>query len=250
MTHLTEETILAVRDREHVTDEALAHVARCARCAQALKDARARAQAVEQALTALTLPVSAKEDLAGMIPIGRGHRTAIRETASASSRTLRWLGRAAVLVLFGAGALSALPGPFSGWIPRMFTEAPAVQTTTEPAAPAAEQVGGRMAVAAGPLIVHLDMVPPGTLIDVRRSIEANVGVLAGAGSEFSYGSREVRASVAAGPVTVELPEGVVPATLIVNGGTYLVMQATGLEVSGPRSAAAGEESLVTFQVPN
>ena len=293
MTHLTEETILAVRDREHVTDEALAHVARCARCAEALKDARARAQAVEQALAALTRPLRVEKprsaqggergDMAGATPLGREgrddergagalggvvptgrvrrvaaggsapgrpRRSPVRGAVRGSSRLPWWLGRAAALVLLGAGALSALPGPFNGWIPRMFSEAPAAQMPTEPAARPADQVGGRMAVAAGPLVVHLEMVPPGTLIEVRRGIGANAGVFADAGSEFSYGSGEVRASIVAGPVTVELPDGVVPATLIVNGGTYLVVRASGMEVSGPRAAAAAEENLVTFQVPD
>ena len=54
MTHLTEETILAVRDREPVADEVLSHISECAVCARALEDARAR---VERALAVLTMPV-------------------------------------------------------------------------------------------------------------------------------------------------------------------------------------------------
>ena len=44
MTHLTEETILAVRDREQVADEVLTHVEECAFCARVLEEARTRAQ--------------------------------------------------------------------------------------------------------------------------------------------------------------------------------------------------------------
>ena len=57
MTHLTEETILAVRDQEPVADEVLSHISECAVCARALEDARDRAEAVERALAVLTMPV-------------------------------------------------------------------------------------------------------------------------------------------------------------------------------------------------
>ena len=241
MTHLTEETILAVRDREPVADEVLSHISECAVCARALEDARARARAVEQALGALTVRRGRA--------IGAGRRRALRGTSRGASLTIRWLSRAAVLVLIGAGGLSALPGPFNGWIPRVFSGADVPDATPPPAAQAVAQVGGRMDVATGPVAVRLEGVPPGTLIDVRRVAGQAVGVLAGTGSEFAYGSGEVRASVVGGPVTVELPEGVVPATLVVNGGTYLVVSATGMDVSGPRTTP-GEESLVTFRVPN
>ena len=106
-----------------------------------------------------------------------------------------------------------------------------------------------MEVVSGPVVVRLEDVVPGTVIDVRRVAGRAVGVLAATGSEFSYGSGEVRAAVVAGPVTVELPDGVVPATLIVNGATYLVVDAVGMEVPGPATVAV-EESLVTCEVPN
>ena len=242
MIHLTEGMIVAVRDREPVADEVLAHLNESAAGARALEDARSRAEAVEQALAALTVP--------RVVPIGRGRRDAVRGTRTRGTVwTLRWLGRAAVLVLIGAGALSALPGPFNGWIPRVFTGGPppAPPSTSAPERPG--QVGGRMEVVSGPVVVRLENVVPGTVIDVRRVAGRAVGVLAATGSEFSYGGGEVRAAVVAGPVTVELPDGVVPATLIVNGASYLVVDATGMEVTGPATAAAGE-TLVTFEVPN
>ena len=97
--------------------------------------------------------------------------------------------------------------------------------------------------------MRLEDVGPGTVIDVRRVAGRAVGVLAATGSEFSYGAGEVRAAVVAGPVTVELPDGVVPATLFVNGEVYLVVGAAGIEVPGP-ATVAGEENLATFEVPN
>lgn len=287
MAHLTEEVILAVRDRERVDAEALAHIGECAVCAEALEEARARARAVEQALGALTVPlrverleevesraesIEPREAMAGVddlppplearvIPIGGGRgdarkgrgggrRDAIRGTrVRGTIVTTRWLSRAAVLVLISAGALSALPGPFKGWIPRVFSGADVPAANSEPAAQAVEQVGGRMDVPSGPVAVQLEGVPPGTLIDVRRVARPSVGVYAGPGSEFAYGGAEVRANIVGGPVTVELPAGVVPATLVVNGGIYLVVRASGMEVPGPQTTA-GEESLVTFRVPN
>ena len=311
MIHLTEGMIVAVRDREPVADEVLAHLNESAAGARALEDARSRAEAVEQALSVLTVPlgmevgaegasaagpdgvtepggvaepVAGREsaELAGgrgpedvdagsgaaevaagrgrrdvaagtgarVVPIGRGRRDAIRGTRTRGTVwTLGWLGRAAVLVLIGAGALSALPGPFNGWIPRVFTGGPppAPPSTSAPELPG--QVGGRMEVVSGPVVVRLENVVPGTVIDVRRVAGRAVGVLAATGSEFSYRSGEVRAAVVAGPVTVELPDGVVPATLIVNGASYLVVDAAGMEVTGPVTAAGGED-LVTFEVPN
>ena len=242
MIHLTEGMIVAVRDREPVADEVLAHLNESAAGARALEDARSRAEAVEQALSVLTVPL--------VVPIGRGRRDAVRGTRTRGTVwTPGWLGRAAVLVLIGAGALSALPGPFNGWIPRVFTGGPppAPPSTSAPELPG--QVGGRMEVVSGPVVVRLENVVPGTVIDVRRVAGRAVGVLAATGSEFSYRSGEVRAAVVAGPVTVELPDGVVPATLIVNGASYLVVDAAGMEVTGPATAAGGED-LVTFEVPN
>ena len=242
MIHLTEGMIVAVRDREPVADEVLAHLNESAAGARALEDARSRAEAVEQALSVLTVP--------RVVPIGRGRRDVVRGTRTRGTVwTLGWLGRAAVLVLIGAGALSALPGPFNGWIPRVFTGGPppAPPSTSAPELPG--QVGGRMEVVSGPVVVRLENVVPGTVIDVRRVAGRAVGVLAATGSEFSYGGGEVRAAVVPGPVTVELPDGVVPATLIVNGASYLVVDAAGMEVTGPATAAGGED-LVTFEVPN
>ena len=305
MIHLTEEMILAVRDREPVADEMLAHLDECAACARALEDARTRAEAIEGALAALAVPIGAdvrvegesggerggEEGAAGaepaavvpigrgrpdadagsgavgyaasrarsnvtagtgarVVPIGRGRRDAIRGTRPRGGIwTIRWLGRAAVLVLIGAGALSALPGPFNGWIPRMLPGGPPPAASTSPGPELPGQVGGRMEVLSGPVVVRLENVVPGTVIDVRRVADRAVGVLAATGSEFSYGGGEVRASIVAGPVAVELPDGVVPATLIVNGDVYLVVDAAGVEVAGPTGVADGG-SLVTFQVPN
>ena len=283
MIHLTEDMILAVRDREPVADEVLAHLDECGACAGALVEARSRAEAVEQALAALKVPlrmegraevpeVRGRSDVAAaagaqvvpiepgrsdgpagtgarVVPIEPGLRDAGPGTrARRSVWSVRWLGRAAVLVLIAAGALSALPGPFNGWIPRVFSGgSPA--TPIVPAPEPAGQVGGRMEVVSGPVVVRLENVVPGTVIDVRRVAGRAVGVLAATGSEFTYGSGEVRATVVAGPVAVELPDGVVPATLIVNGATYLVVDAAGMEVTGPATVAVAE-SLVTFEVPN
>lgn len=244
--HPTEAIILSVRDGEPVAEEVLAHLDECAACARALKEARDRAGTIENALAALTVPAQAPGEAADGPARGgrRGMAAPSRpQTSRGAFRTPWWLGRAALLLLIVAGALSALPGPFAGWIPRIFSGAP-------PPAAAPElpgQVGGRMVVSSGPVAVRLESVPTGTVVDVRRAADESVGVLAAAGSEFSYGEREVRASIAAGPVTVELPEGLVPATLIVNGGVYLVLDAAGMEVTGP-STVPGEASLATFRV--
>ncbi|MDE0393379.1 MAG: hypothetical protein OYK82_01245 [Gammaproteobacteria bacterium] len=247
--HPPEATILSVRDGEPVAEEVLAHLDECAACARALKEARDRAGTIENALAALRVPAQAPGEAAdGPARGGRQGMAAPRpQTSRGAFRIPWWLGRAALLLLIVAGALSALPGPFAGWIPRIFSGAPAPEAPLAAAPELPGQVGGRMAVSSGPVAIRLESVPTGTVVDVRRAADGSVGVLAAAGSEFSYGEREVRASIAAGPVTVELPEGLVPATLIVNGGVYLVLDAAGMEVTGP-STTPGEASLATFRV--
>lgn len=259
--HPTEALILAVRDGEPVAGEVRAHLDGCAACSRTLAEARDRAARVDGALAVLTVPL----DVSVEVPAGGRQASADRTAPQGRRRTAGpagprvprgrfrtpwWLGRAAVLllILVAAGALSALPGPFAGWIPRVFTRSPAPEA---PAAPAPEPpglVGGRMPVPSGPVAVRLESVPAGTVVDVRLAAGPSVGVLAAAGTEFSYAEREVRARIAAGPVTVELPEGVVPVTLIVNGGVYLVLDEGGMEVTGPATGPDGE-SLATFRVP-
>ena len=257
--HPTEATILSVRDGAPVAGEVLVHLDECAACARALEEARDRAGTIEKALAALTVPAQATgEAAAARRPPAGGAATGWRRrmaapggprTSRGGLRTPWWLGRAALLVLIAAGALSALPGPFAGWIPRIFSGSPPPEAAPVAAPERPGQVGGRMAAPSGPVAVRLESVPAGTVVDVRRAADGSVGVLAAAGSEFSYGEGEVRASIASGPVTVELPEGVVPVTLTVNGAVYLVLNAAGTEVTGP-STVPGEESLATFRVPD
>ena len=259
--HPAEALILAVRDGEPVAEEVRAHLDGCAACARKLADARDRAARVDGALAVLTVPpdVSVEVPATGGRASAHGTTPQGRQLTAAAAaprmppgrfRTPWWLGRAAVLllILVGAGALSALPGPFAGWIPRVFTRSPPAEAPTAPTPEPPGRVGGRMPVPSGPVAVRLESVPAGTVVDVRPAAGPSVGVLAAAGTEFSYAEGEVRARVAAGPVTVELPEGVVPVTLIVNGGVYLVRDEAGMEVTGPATGAAGE-SLATFQVP-
>ena len=259
--HPTEAMILAVRDGEPVAEEVRAHLDGCPACARRLAEVRDRAARVDRALAVLAVPLDASDEM----PAADG-RASADQTASEGRRQMSapggplvsrgrfrtpwWLGRAAVLllVLVAAGALYALPGPFAGWIPRVFTRSPTPEapTATTPEPPG--QVGGRIAAQSGPVIVRLESVPAGTVVDVRLAAGPSVGVLAAVGTEFSYAEGEVVARVATGPVTVELPEGVVPVTLIVNGGVYLVRDEAGVEVTGSATGPAGE-SLATFQVP-
>ena len=259
--HLREEVILAVRDGEPVAEEVRAHLDACAACARRLAEARDRAASIDRAFAVLRVPL----DASGEVPAA-GERASADRTAPQARRqtaapvaprvprgrfgTPWWLGRAAVLlfILAAAGTLSALPGPFAGWIPRVFTRSPTPEAPAAPTPEAPARVGGRMPVPSGPVIVRLESVPAGTIVDVRLAAGPSVGVLAAAGTEFSYAEGEVVARVAAGPVTVELPEGVVRVTLIVNGGVYLVRDEAGVEVTGSATGPA-EASLATFQVP-
>ena len=239
MTHLSEETILSVRDGVPVAPGTQDHLRECVVCSDTLEDARHRAVAIERALAVLATPVAAADE-------------ALPGPRRLQFRPPVWtLAKAAGLLLVVGGVASALPGPFQGWIPRLVSGGDGTGVAVQPPAPAvgeAGQVGGRMEVTSGPVVVRLDRVPPGTRIDVRRVAGQSVAVHAGTGSEFAYGAQEVRATIAGGPVIVELPDGIAPSTLIVNGRTYLVVRDDGVEVPGPQSGI-DEGGVATFHVP-
>ena len=258
MTHLTEGEIVALRDRatlDTVTD-AGDHLASCAACGDALSDARARAAAVTAALEAL-------DDDFDVEPAWGAVRARI---ARASARTdaavqplplppsgVLWhLGRAAGVMLVVAGAAAALPGsPLHSWLWDA-REAPA--SAGEAAVEAADVEGRtseptavRVEAGAGPVLVSLRGVAAGDLVEVRWVPGTQVAVFAPAGSAFSSAEGRIEATVVPGSVRVELPRGIVPASLEVSGRMFLQSTSAGVQVTGP--VETRDDDVIRFRLP-
>jgi hypothetical protein len=168
------------------------------------------------------------------------------------------LSKAAGILLITAAGASALPGsPVRRWLERR--SAPAVERTAAPARERvaepqpvaaetpAEEAGVRISALGGPLSVVLRGAAPGTEIRVTWVPGAEAAVFAPVGTRFTSGEGRVEAALVPGSVRVELPRGVVPVSLDVDGSILLRTTPAGLEVSGPvvERADAG----ITFRVP-
>ena len=93
--------------------------------------------------------------------------------------------------------------------------------------------GIEVPVSDGRIDVVLTDVVPGSAIEVRWTESATARVSAAAGSSFSYGEGEARASVAPGAVRVELPRFAPAVSLQVDGRTYLRRSSGVLDVLVP-----------------
>jgi len=169
------------------------------------------------------------------------------------------LSKAAGILLLTAAGASALPGsPVRRWLERR--AAPAVERTAAPepervAAPesplvgeaAAEEAGVRISALGGPLSVVLRGAAPRTEIRVTWVPGAEAAVFAPVGTRFTSGEGRVEAALVPGAVRVELPRGVVPVSLEVDGAILLRTTPAGLEVSG--SVVERTDAGITFRVP-
>lgn len=260
MTHLDDGQLLALRDDPALVDEGhRAHVGSCATCLQAMEIVRRQADDVSYALGALDHGTWNLHDARERVRLRVSNASALEAGAASlparRARAAAWtLSRAAGFVLLTAAGLSALPGsPVRSWIQDRFAgdaPAPAPTAVEAVAAPAAEaeEVGVRLPVAEGPLTVVLRGAEPGTEVRVRWVPAREAALLAPVGSRFTSGAGRMEATLAPGLVRVELPEGVVPVTLEVDGRTLLRVTAAGVDVTGPvlsRSAAG-----ITFRVPS
>ena len=248
MSHLTERAILELRDGVPGSAESRTHLDACSECQAALLVAEDRAEEIGTALADLdetfdveTARLSVRARLGGD---GRGEGPGDAEVVLNAARRLSFswpLGRAATLLLLTAGAASALPGsPVRRWIvgPELTTEA-----VTQPTA----RAGGRVTIDAGPIEVALDGVSAGTTVEVVWVAGSAVAVYSAPGSAFSYGEGRIEATISGGPVTVELPEAILPASLTVNGNIYLRSSSAGLEISGPVREQSDDR--IRFMVP-
>ena len=267
MTHLDEGQLLALRDDPSAAAEEHArHLGACPDCRRALETARLQAGAVASALEALEADAGDVEQARRAVRQRVAtHGAAAAGGVSLPGRTTRravWsLSRAAGVLLVTAAGLSALPGsPVRSWIERRLgpgpEEAPArlVAPASEPPAaeaPAAEaptaEAGVRLPLAGGSLAVILRGAQPGTEIRVTWVPGDEAALFAPVGSHFTSGEGRLEATLAPGPVRVEIRRGLPRLSLEVDGSVLLRATSQGLEVEGgvvERDAAG-----ITFVVP-
>lgn len=245
MKHVDEGTLLALRDGEHVSDEARLHLEECATCRSALAAAHARADEVEHTLTALDRPIEPTAAKAGV-------RARLRPAGHDGPQPVssRWsgrhLGRAAGLLLVTAGAAAALPGsPLrSLWVPSEAVEAPPA-TADQDAAPVSERgesgasfstedgVGIAVAVIDSSVYVVVRGAHPGTVLSVAWTDQSSARVIAPAGSRFTYAAGRIEVDASRGAISIELPRNAGEVSVEVDGQLYLQGSSAVLQVFGP-----------------
>jgi hypothetical protein len=241
--HLDEATILAVRDDAPVGKAARAHLDACATCRAALTAARARADAVEHALTALDRPIEPVAAKAGV----RARLRTVGTDPGRSGGHRRWsgrhLGRAAALLLVTAGAAAALPGsPLrSLWVPSGAAEPIGASEVESPPGPAAGETGVRfsddvgIAVAVVDSAVHVVIrgADPGTDLSVSWTDQSSARVLAPTGSRFTYAAGRIEVDASRGAIRIELPRSAGAVSVEVDGHLYLQGSPVSLQITGP-----------------
>ncbi|MEQ9398041.1 MAG: hypothetical protein RJQ04_02625 [Longimicrobiales bacterium] len=257
MNHISEEGLLALRDGDDLAAADAGHLEGCVECQARYDDVEARARTVSAALEVLDESWdmdAARASVRSRVAAVTAARAAdpassVRPLAvpgGASSTVWRApLARAAVIVLLLGGTASALPGsPVRDWLSTLLggglvvEEIPgagvegASAPSAAPAAADAQGTGIRLAAEA-PLRISILGLGPDQDVIVRWITVDEVAVLAPAGSRFTSSDGRVEAVVSGGPVTVELPRTMTPATLEVGGRIYLRRSADGLEVQGP-----------------
>jgi hypothetical protein len=87
---------------------------------------------------------------------------------------------------------------------------------------ASSATGVRIRVEEGPVTVSILGVARGTRIEVSRADVPELSVFAPEGSRFRSGDADVEVVADGGPIRVELPVAATPATLRVDGRTWLL----------------------------
>lgn len=262
MTHLDEGLLLALRDDPSaVVDEHARHVETCPDCRHALEAVRLRGGVVASALESLDAEAGDLEQ--ARLAVRRrvaAHGAAAAGNASLPARATRhafWtVSRAAGILLVTAAGLSALPGsPVRSWIGRLTgpapDEAPASLDSPRAAEPVAKappaEAGVRLPLAGGSLAVILHGAEPGTEIRVTWIPGDEAALFAPVGSRFTSGQGRLEATLAPGPVRVEIRRDVSRLTLEVDGSVLLRGTSEDLEVAG--EAVERDASGITLVVP-
>lgn len=262
MRHLDEGQVLALRDDPAAAGEEHArHLNACPACRQALEEAHRQAGAVAAALESLEADAGDLEEARRAVRMRvAAHGAAAADAASLPARATRrafWsLSRAAGVLLVTAAGLSALPGsPVRAWIadrlrptpmePRATVAGEAVEAAAPEAPP--EEAGVRLPLDGGPLVVVLREAAPGSEIRVTWIPGREAALFAPVGSRFTSGEGRLEATLAAGPVRVEIQRGASPISLEVDGSVLLRSTPGGLEVRGDVVERSADG--ITFVVP-
>jgi len=255
MDHRTDAELQAYLDAELLRDEAglmAEHLMVCTDCRVRLGELRMAGEVFRQALGELDAGL---EHSAPAVPFR--HRRE-HEPGSRQSRIgRRAMSRAAILLLVAAGAAAAvLPGsPLRELIGRLtsepaepvMVEVPAVPVDqAEPPAPGIASV--TVAPVDGKVTVSVRRFSDGSIVRVRLvdGTDARARIVSGLnGTRFSVGPGNLfvvgPGLSTAGEVLIELPRGLISATVDVDGKRTLVASPDGLHSSGDPSGAPEDE---------
>lgn len=245
MSHVSEGTLLAMRDGELVSTDHRIHLESCPHCQSAMESAHERAARIEGVLSEVPAPV----DLAGAKRAVRARMDA-RRAVERPRRVKAYghLGRAAAILVLGAGAAYALPGsPIRGWLESSSSEVGSVTTAATAEALAAE-AGGIEVPVTDRLSVILTAVEAGSPVEIVLLDEAVSRITAPAGSTYSFADQRIEASLTAGPIRIEIPRSLTTVLIMVNGVSVMEGPATNptlrgaVEVDGDRTVIAAPGS--------
>lgn len=245
MSHLDGGTVVAIRDGALVDTDAEEHLGDCSQCQSLLSDALRRSELIGASLAEMDTTI----DVAAAKAAVRERLDAHRDGAPRRAGPLpRHMGRAAAILLVAAGAAYAMPGsPVPGWLfdatPEGTIEGPAPVAVQE----APNEGGIEVNVPDGRIRVVVTGVTPGSTVEVIWTDGATARISAAAGSSFSFGDGRAEATVAPGPVRIELPRFAAAVSLEVDGRTYLRRDSAPLEVLEP--VAERTDDLIRFVVP-
>lgn len=219
MKHLDEGTIVALRDGALVLSDVRTHAGECSVCAEALGAAEKRAATIARALHSIVVPVDVEAAKARVRARLDGQRAAEVPRA----RILWPLGRAAVLLLVGAGAAYAIPGsPIRAWLDPVEvapSHGAATSTVVEPQA--VEDGGIEVGLRSGAIAISLTGVGDAEQITVTWVDEPVARISAPAGSSYGFAEGRAEVSVTPGPVRIEVDRAATSVVLEVNGRMVL-----------------------------
>ena len=218
MKHLDEGTIVALRDGALVLSDVRTHAGECSVCAEALVSAEKRATTIARALHSIVEPVDVETAKARV----RARLDGQRAAEVPSGRILWPLGRAALLLLVGAGAAYAIPGsPIREWLDPVEV-APSHGAASTVAEPQAVDDGGiEVGLRSGAIAISLTGVGDAEQITVTWVDEPVARISAPAGSSYGFAEGRAEVSVTAGPIRIEVDRAATSVVLEVNGRMVL-----------------------------
>ena len=243
MGHPDEGMIRALLDEEATGENKAArtHLDTCPRCAEAAAEQAADLQVLTEALALLDTDPPAQAARARILEETHARRKRVR--------MIRWsLPRvASFAVLITAGAAAALPGsPVRQWIADGWrnlggTRGPVVTEALEGVGPSpdegavegTERVGATLPVGQGGLELQVRDLSPLASLTVHFVEGNRAGIFSEEGTRFRTEGGRLEASDPPGDVTLEIPSGASPITVVVNGEVYLRKTAGGLQILGP-----------------